>query len=222
MGTKLNNLLFGILLGGSITALLFILQLKNQRKFYLLNIQELNHRIKNHLTIIIYIIKLYQKNENKLDALISLENKVFAISAIYNHMNASDDFLYVNAKEYYVTLTDNIIKCLNTEEKKINYIFECSNLTMNSKQAIHLAIIINELILNSYKHGLVETNKHTIFISLTKKYNKFYFTYKDNGTGLIKVSKTGFGTYMINAFITSLKANMTCTNINGLEYEIVF
>jgi len=222
MAIKLNDFLFGILLGASIPALYFIFQCKNKKKVYLSNIQELNHRIKNHLTIIIYIIKLYQKNENKFDALVSLENKVFAISSIYNHMNTTYNFLDVNAKEYYTSLIDNIFKCINTEEKKIHCILECYDLTINSKQAIPLAIIINELILNSYKHAFVETNQQTVFIRLTKKCNKYYFTYKDQGKGISKKSKNGLGTYIINSFITSLKANITISNVNGLEYKIVF
>ncbi|HCI70517.1 MAG TPA: hypothetical protein DHV30_07950, partial [Balneola sp.] len=81
------------------------------------------------------------------------------------------------------------------------------------EKAIPLGLLINEVIVNSYKHAFKELNKGTVSLSLKKSEQDYYLIIKDNGVGfsnLEKPSKTSksLGMKLIKTLTNQLKGTL--------------
>jgi two-component system, sensor histidine kinase PdtaS len=79
---------------------------------------------------------------------------------------------------------------------------------MKSKSIVPLALLINELLLNSLKHAFQNQDHPRISISLSEneehKSNRFVLVYSDNGSW-IEGSAASFGTEIIQAMSEQLE-----------------
>ena len=137
-------------------------------------------------------------------------------------MDMQDSNNYIDTKAYFESLISNIGNSYYHEEKQIDFIVDCNIYRLNTKKTTALAVILNELITNSYKYAFDERNDRVIFISMFQKTNKYYLIYKDNGKGMSEESKKSFGIYMVKSFLQSLGAKINYSNFDGLKYEIEF
>ena len=62
--------------------------------------------------------------------------------------------------------------------------FSGDNIILPSKQASSLALIINELILNSIEHGFADKNEGLIGLNITQNSVEYIIELYDNGCGL--------------------------------------
>ena len=93
---------------------------------------------------------------------------------------------------------------------------------MKSKSIVPLALLINELLLNSLKHAFGGQEHPKISISLSEdeknRSNRFLLVYNDNGSW-IEGSVASFGTEIIQAMSEQLEGNFTLDITNsGTKY----
>jgi len=96
----------------------------------------------------------------------------------------------------------------------------------STKKAIPVALIVNELITNSYKYAFKEKTSGNIYISLKKHDSFVILTVADDGPGLTegidltKLNSLGFK--LLNIFTKQLKGTYVVKNENGLSISITF
>ncbi|CAG5081158.1 histidine kinase dimerization/phosphoacceptor domain -containing protein [Parvicella tangerina] len=149
-------------------------------------LQEVHHRVKNNLQIIISLFRLqshFTDNEEALDLFRNSQNRIRSMSKIHEKLYETKDLSKIEIKSYMIELVEDLVASydINNEVTIEHQIQDCN---INLDELTPLALIINEIITNSLKYGLREVDSPKIQIELSQ--NEVGFTYlkiADNGPG---------------------------------------
>jgi two-component sensor histidine kinase/ABC-type amino acid transport substrate-binding protein len=192
-----------------------------ERKFLL---KEIHHRVKNNLQIISSLLKLQaasnsEKKENfDIDATI---DRIKAIGLIHEKIYQSPDLNQTNLNDYLSTLVDTIIKNYAIENS-VQTKYDIESLRIHIEDMVPLAIIINELVINSLKHGLKGKPDGLITLSFKQVDLNYVLVYSDNGQWIEKQSKNNFGETLIEIFTQQLEGKHELQKEDTTKYIITF
>ena len=99
--------------------------------------------------------------------------------------------------------------------------------SINVTQAVPCALILNELISNSYKHAFKHGDTGTIDITVTQKNDDVLFTIRDNGKGipdniLNDTDQSSLGLTIVKTLIRQLEGTFNIKNDEGAFAEFQF
>ncbi len=190
-------------------------------------LQEVNHRVKNNLTIISSLINMQSekaKDEYHRFLFQETRNRLMSIAAVHELLYQSKSYSEVNFKKYLNLILDNLIDSIDIKDKDIQVVREIENVVLPVSTAIPLALIINELVTNSFKHAFKKKNSGNIKVSISEKNDFVNLTIADDGPGFeldsLKGGSLGFD--IIDSLIEQINAKLIHKNINGSMYEITF
>lgn len=199
------------------------LKLSLEEKTLLL--QELNHRVKNNMQMIVSMIRLQTNDieDQKVQSLfITTQNRLNAMSELHELLYQKEDISYINAYEYFTTLIDGLQETY-LQNIKINYIIDTD---LETEQAISCGIILNELVTNSLKYAFNKQNQENRYIDifLSKFQDKYTFIIKDNGSGYDQEkTKKSFGLILVTTLVESkLQGTIDIDSKDGVETIIVW
>lgn len=189
-------------------------------------IKEIHHRVKNNLQVISSLLRLQMDSlaDDKLkEEFVSSINRVNTMAVVHELMYQRKDFDSVSMRSYIDELTKSLVQLYalnNNTEVDIDVNIEDVN--FNLEQSIPLALILNEITCNSFKHALQKGGK--FYLHLSQKGNTFYLIVGDNGPGFKKpLNEKGLGLALIEILCDQLDATREVDNSeNGLEYRITF
>ena len=187
-------------------------------------IKEVHHRVKNNLQIIISLLRLQVDsfdNKELQEAMLVSEQRINAMSSVHEMLYTQDDISEIKAKEYFNALGNNIQTAYNTFENIIVTIE--TDVMLNMERAIYTGLIINELLINSFKHAF-DKEGGEINISLIQKDTEYILTVKDNGVGgeLIGSDKS-LGMLLVKTLVTQqLRGSINTINDSGITHTIRF
>jgi len=176
-------------------------------------LQETHHRIKNNLQTIISLIKLQKSNfhrspEKNIDKLVN--NVVLRIKSIaIIHDLLSKDVVgrsIVNIK----TLILALLKFHMLDERP-EIITRIEDIFIPYNKTTSIALIINELINNCYKHAFKEPENGVIRITCKKTDEQLEISIEDNGVGLPK----GFNIDKLNSLGLFIVNSLVKNEFNG-------
>ena len=185
-------------------------------------LQEVHHRVKNNLQVILSILKLQGLKIDDIktqEELKKLENRINAIFKSYNMLIATKHIEAINMRRYIKALIKDIQYSMSIQEVDIELDVD---LRLPLKKAVYIGIILNELITNSFKYAFRD-NKGKIYIKLHKKGDKNILIYKDSGEGFeLDKQKSSLGLTIINILVLDqLEGDIKITT-KPLEYIIIF
>ena len=153
-------------------------------------LQEVHHRVKNNLQIILSIIRMQNDTvkdaQSAAEALLDLENRINAISQTYNMLLVKERLEEIDMQEYLDALLHDLKRSL--QKDKTVHINLHTNAVMPLRQSVYVGLIINELITNAYKYAF--SHEGTITVTLLQENTSYILTVEDNGRGL-ESAKTG-------------------------------
>lgn len=190
-------------------------QLKNALDQTKVLYRELNHRVKNNLSVLSSLIFLQEsgeKNSDQKKIYETLRYRIQSIALVHENLYAYNEALKINFQEYLGQLIPNIAKAQDTG-KSIEYDIKCEDLTVEMDEAVPLAIIINELITNSLKHAFKNKSSGKISLVMEFEDQKRVIYYKDNGKGFDvsekPVDPKSLGMRLIKLLAKQLKSVLT-------------
>ncbi|SFV90848.1 response regulator receiver sensor signal transduction histidine kinase [hydrothermal vent metagenome] len=147
-------------------------------------LQEVHHRVKNNLQIILSIIRMQHdttsKTQSTTEMLSDLENRINAIAQTYNMLLVKERLEEIDMQEYLETLLHDLQRSL--QNNKTVHITLRTNAIMPLRQSVYVGLIINELITNAYKYAF--SDEGTITVTLLQEEKRFILTVEDDGRGL--------------------------------------
>ncbi len=190
-------------------------------------IKEINHRVKNNLTILISLLRLAKtqtKNANVPDVIQDFEQRVMAMIKIHELLQQTENYTSVNISEYLQEITQEFKHSfdavnLKSEISKIDFL-------INSKDALHLGLIVTEIFLNSVKHGQSQVNlDYLTAIKLIKKGPIILLTIKNSGKPFDFEKKSGkntLGLSLIKDLAQGITLKAKYPTIKDSYYEFEF
>jgi two-component system, sensor histidine kinase PdtaS len=154
----------------------------NENKLLL---QEVHHRVKNNLQIVSSFMLLQQlkKDVDSEELVKQLQSKIQALALIHQKLHQQNSFDKVELQSYFEQLLSETINTNGSGQDKIVYKVEAFNSQLGQDTLTPLALITNELILNSIKYAGDE-QPCVISLRTTEAKGMLFFEYKDNGPGL--------------------------------------
>ncbi len=241
-----SNLLLAGMLGSILVGAIFVIltiqwrkknkQIERQNKIIESSLaekeillKEIHHRVKNNLQIICSFLNLQRGTVGDTTTLQALDNtqlRVMSMSLVHEILYNKDDIKEIDIAEYIPKLFNYISIVLDVNNKEVDVNYDLSSIKIDTKKAIPLGLIFNELITNAYKYAFNNGKKGVLNITAIKTDNYIKLIFSDNGPGFDKnaVSQTGektLGLQLIDDMLHQLKAQKKVCNKNGTKYEFL-
>ncbi len=195
--------------------------------------QEVHHRVKNNLQLIISFINLEKKfyKDNPEQIIQVTENRISSLALIHEKIYNEDDMSYLEVNSFIDDLDDNLLVFSLHDDIEFKRIID-EDLRLSVDVMTPLSLIINELTTNSFKYAFDDefVGKKEICKSfqLIEEENGVYceFKYSDNGKGLpegydINTSNS-LGWTIIKSLSGQLDGEYMLFNDNGLNFVLKF
>lgn len=183
---------------------------------------EIHHRIKNNLAMISSLLQLQEMNIDNAEvkeALVLSQKRIKSTALIHELLYKSESFQNIDLKEYLSEL----FKHLKMNDK-IQLDLNGDVLSLDLTKAMPLGLLLNEIMLNSFKHSYTDESKGRIEISLKSDDNTITIDYKDfegNFPNSIDFNKsTTTGLTLINTFIDQLEGSIDMICKSPPQYKI--
>ncbi len=193
-------------------------------------LKEVHHRVKNNLQIVSTMLKLqsdFIDDEKFLDKFKESQNRIQSIALVHERLYKSEDLSEINFDDYLRDFMVDIIHSYKDKKKNIDWSCNCKDISLNVNTGIPCALIINELVSNSLKHGFSEKNQGKIDIELSHEEGKKYILkVKDDGKGLPKnfdlKNCSSLGLQLVDNLANQFNGKIKYFNDNGAVFEIEF
>jgi two-component sensor histidine kinase len=231
---RLNNWLIAGLLVIS-AGLLYIFYLATQRRKQnaaltkqvaenKLLLQEVHHRVKNNLQLISSFTTLQEikKETGKAEMIKDLKSKIQALALLHQKLHQQNSYDKLELQPYFEQLVSATLSIHADTHCEIKYNIDMGNSFLDLDTLTQLALITNELMVNSIKYVAVN-QPCQIDIKAKVENAKLIFTYADNGpglpTGINFNTATTTGLRMIKKLAEQIKATAVMnSSSNCLSY----
>lgn len=191
-------------------------------------LQEVHHRVKNNLAVtsgLLYMQRVTTDNPEIANLLGESERRIKTMTLIHELLYSSSDLSSIPIDEYITNLVDLIQKTLDPEAK-IAVNISSDSFSINVTQAVPSALILNELISNSYKHGFEHEDSGKIDIMINQKNEDVEFIISDNGKGIpdevLADDATSLGLTIVRTLIRQLDGIFEIKNDGGTTARFQF
>jgi PAS domain S-box-containing protein len=150
-------------------------------------LQEVHHRVKNNMQVMISMINLQcEKIEDKkiCDELNKIVDRINSMVLVHDQLYKSKDFLKVDINEYIHRIAQNLFVSHGVDTAKISLKIGKSDIALSLDSAISCGLIITELITNSLKYAFPKNRKGEIRVE---------FGYLGDGQLEMRMSDDGVG-----------------------------
>lgn len=185
-------------------------------------LQEVHHRVKNNLAVtsgLLYMQRVSTDNPEIENLLGESERRIKSMTLIHELLYSSTDLSSIPIDEYIQNLVELIQKSLDPNEKiKVN--IDADSFSINVTQAVPCALILNELISNSYKHAFKQKRDGNIDISIQQNDGEVAFSIRDNGEGISeniinKKKRISLGLTIVETLVRQLDGTFTMEHDDG-------
>ena len=149
-------------------------------------IQEIHHRVKNNLQTIASLLRLQSrrtKSQEVKEALRESVNRILSISVVHEFLS-QQDAERIDVVEVTRNILNLVAQNMLDTDFQLETRFSGANIILPSQQASNLALIVNELILNSIEHGFEHRQRGLIGLHIEEMPEAYVLDFFDDGAGL--------------------------------------
>lgn len=199
-----------------------IIEKREQEKALLL--KELNHRVKNNLQMISSLLTLQShelSGHPAQEALITGKNRVEALSLVHRKLYQEGTETKVFLKEYIEELVLDLFFSYNiTFKPHLNI----DNSSISIDKAVPLALIVNELVVNSLKYAYKDIEHPNFKIQVKAVNDKLEIDISDNGIGFTEKEgdkANSFGLKLITSLTQQLDGSIKRLVSQGTHWKLI-
>lgn len=187
--------------------------------------KELNHRVKNNLTVLsglVHLQELEATEKNSQNSFANLRGRIKSMAIAHESLYSNNFNDTIDLSSYIKQLFDQLKSAL-TQKQKIDIDINLPVNFIEINQVIPLAIILNELFTNSIKHAFKTTKNGAIRIYGEQYDDSFLLDYRDNGSGYTGTKKDNLGFELIALLMEQLEGHIEdSTSDKGVHIQLKF
>jgi PAS domain S-box-containing protein len=152
-----------------------------------LQLQEIQHRFKNHLQVISSMLRLqssYLEDEKAREFFRESIGRIKSMSLLHEKLYQSAEPSNVSISEYLQKVTAELFQSYGIDPNRIELKLETDDIVLPVEIALPCGFIINELVSNSLKYAFPAGIKGEIAVQLRRQQNACILCVRDNGIGL--------------------------------------
>ena len=188
--------------------------------------REIDHRAKNNFQTVLSLVQLQTAREQDPDvkrALQQVADRILAISVATEHLAIrGEDLATVRLRDHLCELCSQLERGLAGGDVRVEC--EVPDVTASADKAIHLAIIVNELVTNSLKHAYREGIRGVVRVRSKMVGDGLELEVSDDGIGMKASSSSsgsGLGRKLVETFAHHLGAKVEIsTSPAGTTHKI--
>ncbi len=178
-------------------------------------IQEVHHRVKNNMNIIMGLLSLQSEtldNAPAVTALSDARGRIQSMMVLYDKLYRSDNVIELSVSEYLPGLVDEIIS-LYPRKDSITVQKDIADFALDVKRLSVIGIMVNELITNSLKHAFNGRKGGMITVSASLNGGTVSIAIGDDGPGIpesVDFEATGgFGLKLVGMLAKQLEGSIS-------------
>ena len=191
-------------------------------------LREVHHRAKNNLQVISSVLSLHSRKTDDtttLGILSECKNSIHSLALVHECLYKSNDFSQISLNDYVERFCFHFKNSM-LSQTDIALEIELDEARISMDRAITCGLILNELVVNAYKHGF-PGKEGKIHVGLKNANGKLALTVSDNGVGIpreILEEKETFGFELIGVLMNQLDAELITksSSIDGTTHTILF
>ncbi|MEM7332578.1 MAG: GAF domain-containing protein [Chloroflexota bacterium] len=158
-------------------------------------LREMHHRIKNNLQTIAMLMELQKMDAHKLTTLQVLDTNIHRVRSIamVHEILSERGFKLVDVKEVLDRIAQSTAVNLVNPQQEITIEVRGDDLSLPSRIATSITIVVNELLQNALEHGFIDQKQGKIEISFGRSKEQIIILVRDDGCGIPKDFKPGLG-----------------------------
>ncbi len=189
-------------------------------------LKEINHRVRNNMGIISSIIQL---QANRVDdprfreEYGKLKQRIYSISLVHEQLYMEKQPEDLDIRIYLESLVGNLLD--SNDETQIQFIYRkpVERMSLSSARVLHLGLIVQEVIINSFKYAFPGHSEGTLVLDLSRKGDLYVIMIEDSGPGFDKDRiSSGLGTKLIKSLTDSLEGGYSWNNEHGCRFILTF
>ncbi|HTX71941.1 MAG TPA: PAS domain S-box protein [Rectinemataceae bacterium] len=191
--------------------------------------KELQHRVKNSFTIVSSLLDIASDELTDARAkaiLADTESRIKTMSAIYERLYLSERVDSLDFGIYVQGLARSIAAALDTDESLLKLEIEAESVELDTKRAITLGLIVNELQTNAIKHAFPAGGSGRVRIELRAEEGRVKLTVADSGPGLpdpgILESSPSMGMTLLRLLTRQLRGTLGLNPGPGTSITVSF
>jgi two-component sensor histidine kinase len=194
-------------------------------------IQEMHHRIKNNLQVIVSMIRMQGRSLDDVNAqevLQDAESRLQSILIVHERLYKDEMISQIKLNAYLRELVSVISHQYEDfgKEFKVHLIDEVE-VDLHIDKAILLGLIVNELLSNAFKYAVVGGEGTKVRVSmLALGEGKYQVEVADNGLGLTSLEQwenpQRLGMRLVKLFAKQLRGDVSYNNDGGACFRLVF
>jgi PAS domain S-box-containing protein len=142
---------------------------------------ELNHRVKNNLALVVSLVRLKQSAVSDVADLSDITNQINTIRSLHEKLQHSEDVSHVDAVPYLEDVVRSVVSDEHHPDVELEIAID--QITLPTKTATTLGLIVSELATNAVKHGFAGESKSRFAVTMR--------TDETTGEHVLTVSNTG-------------------------------
>lgn len=187
-------------------------------------LRELNHRVKNNLQMISSLLNLQSNTltgHPAKEAIVAGKYRVEALSLVHRKLYQEGVDTKINAKEYIEEL---VLGLFHAYEANFTPKIDIDAVSIHIDLAVPLALVINELIINSLKYAYTNINNPSleVLMKVIEK-DKLHLEVIDNGIGFTATEEeknNSFGITLISSLIEQMGGQLKKLANQGTHWQI--
>lgn len=190
-------------------------------------LKEIHHRVKNNLSVVsslMYLQSRKAKDSFHKSLFTDCSNKINSVSNIHEIIYNSRSISEVSTAEYFNKLIAGLRDFYASQNSNIKIEAKIENVLLELDVALPIALIVNEVIINSYKHAFVGATEGQILLSFAVIDNKAFLLVKDNGIGIQQKNdgELSMGIEIIKGLVEQIDGTYSYHSESGTTFELSF
>jgi two-component sensor histidine kinase len=180
---------------------------------------EVNHRVKNNLQIITGILRLAGGSADPVFQ--QTIDRISAMAKVHDLLYGGRSFDRVDCRKLVETLAESLGAVHRRTD--VRFDIQCSDLRLLPDAATSVALLVNELISNSFKHAYPPGRGGTIRVRLSSGEDGLaVLTITDDGLGMVTGPRTGSGLKIAQALARKLGGELQITTAPMKAFGVAF
>lgn len=187
--------------------------------------QEMHHRVKNNLQIVSSMVAmqaLQMHSQDDAEALQRLSSRIHSISALHQTLYEKDQADSVEFQALLEKITGSLAAAYDPDGRiRMRVAAEGS---ARLDQALPVALIVNEVVSNSFKHAFPDGRRGRVDIALGERDGRMVLEIRDDGAGLREdaLRQGGIGTALMKSLAAQIGGEMVLGSNGGTVFRLSF
>jgi len=178
-------------------------------------LHEVDHRVKNNLTMIGSLLRLQSRTIGDPEIAAKLEammERIDALATVHRTLYQSDDVTKFDVSAFAFTLAQDIVG--SSGRSNIALSTDLEPILIVAGHASSLGLVLNEILTNAIKHGLREGRAGTLKLSGGSTANGAEIHIEDDGIGFSDEPSKGLGRMLVERLTKQTGATVEWSNLD--------